>query len=67
MLEQQAYEHNRGQCRQRIPVYSQRNFRNRKVRTYQVATYEACAFRMSTMGTLPIGTPLDMRMAASPA
>jgi hypothetical protein len=34
---------------------------------YQVATYDACAFRMSTIGTLPTGTPLDMRIAASPA
>jgi len=43
------------------------NSRKRKFGTYQVTTYEACAFRMSTMGTLPIGTLLDMRMAASPA
>jgi hypothetical protein len=35
--------------------------------TYQVATYDACELRMSTMGTLPTGTPFCKRMATSPA
>lgn len=67
MPEAQAYEHSSGESRQRVPVKYENSSQPKYFNVYQVATYDACAFRMSTTGTLPTGTPLDMRMAASPA
>jgi hypothetical protein len=48
-------------------MYNEKSPRPKNFGVYQVATYDACAFRMSTIGTLPTGTPFDTRIAASPA
>ena len=50
-----------------LGVLNENSPRPKKLSVYQVTTYDACAFRMSTIGTLPTGTPFDTRIAASPA